>query len=431
MSEYQYYEFAAVDRPLTKAQMAKLRALSTRARITPTRFVNEYHWGNFKGRPKKMMEEFFDGHLYVANWGTRNLYLRLPVALLDRATVEDYLVDDGFEAWEAHGKLILSFTHDNDEGGYEDDEEWGGDEDYDDYEDYDEEGCDRPPGSLGVLLQLRAELARGDLRPLYLGWLSGVGRRGADDGMAGPPVPPGLGELTGAQQELARFLRIDADLLAAAAEKSGPPKPGADAARLDAEALRAWVAALSAAQKEAWLLRLAGGDDAGGNAPAAVAAEVRGGFLAACRARERTREGHAMAATDASAANRPTAGALVRRAKEIAAARAKREAEEAAREKERRAREAAAAREKHLDRQAAREHELWPEVHTRIAMRLPKSYDEAVALLADLHDLARRRGGPGLAGFMARLRELKAAHARKPTLIARIDRALGKPATRT
>ncbi len=37
MSEYQYYEFVAIDRPLSKGEMADLRALSTRAEITPTR----------------------------------------------------------------------------------------------------------------------------------------------------------------------------------------------------------------------------------------------------------------------------------------------------------------------------------------------------------------------------------------------------------
>jgi hypothetical protein len=44
LSEYQYYEFQAVDRPLTSAQQDELRALSTRARITATSFVNHYEW---------------------------------------------------------------------------------------------------------------------------------------------------------------------------------------------------------------------------------------------------------------------------------------------------------------------------------------------------------------------------------------------------
>lgn len=43
MSEYQYYEFLALDRPLASKQRAELRSLSTRAEITATRFVNEYH----------------------------------------------------------------------------------------------------------------------------------------------------------------------------------------------------------------------------------------------------------------------------------------------------------------------------------------------------------------------------------------------------
>ncbi len=42
MSEYQSYEFIALDRPLTATEMAELRSISTRAEITPTRFWNEY-----------------------------------------------------------------------------------------------------------------------------------------------------------------------------------------------------------------------------------------------------------------------------------------------------------------------------------------------------------------------------------------------------
>jgi hypothetical protein len=50
LSEYQFYEFLAVDRPLDARQLGEVRSLSTRADITPTGFVNVYHWGNFRGR---------------------------------------------------------------------------------------------------------------------------------------------------------------------------------------------------------------------------------------------------------------------------------------------------------------------------------------------------------------------------------------------
>ena len=78
MSEYQYYEFQAVDRPLSRDELAAVRALSTRATITPTRFVNEYQWGDFKGDPLTLMARYYDAHLYFANWGTHRLMLRLP-----------------------------------------------------------------------------------------------------------------------------------------------------------------------------------------------------------------------------------------------------------------------------------------------------------------------------------------------------------------
>jgi hypothetical protein len=78
MSEYQYYEFLAVDRPLTAAEQAEVRQLSTRARITATSFTNEYHWGDFRGDPHLMMARYYDAHLYLANWGTHQIMLRLP-----------------------------------------------------------------------------------------------------------------------------------------------------------------------------------------------------------------------------------------------------------------------------------------------------------------------------------------------------------------
>jgi hypothetical protein len=55
MSEYQYYEFLAIDRPLTAEETQALRTLSTRAQITPVSFINEYNWGDFKGDPDKLM----------------------------------------------------------------------------------------------------------------------------------------------------------------------------------------------------------------------------------------------------------------------------------------------------------------------------------------------------------------------------------------
>ncbi|MGD0065848.1 MAG: shikimate kinase [Streptosporangiaceae bacterium] len=53
----------ALDKPLTDKQRAELRELSSRAEITATRFVNEYSYGDFRGRPEKLIERYFDAFL--------------------------------------------------------------------------------------------------------------------------------------------------------------------------------------------------------------------------------------------------------------------------------------------------------------------------------------------------------------------------------
>jgi hypothetical protein len=63
MSEYQYYEFQAIDKPLSEKDREVLRSTSSRAQITSTSFVNVYNFGNFKGDPLKLVEKYFDAFL--------------------------------------------------------------------------------------------------------------------------------------------------------------------------------------------------------------------------------------------------------------------------------------------------------------------------------------------------------------------------------
>jgi hypothetical protein len=99
VSEYQYYEFAAVDRALDDRELNRLRALSTRAHITPTSFVNTDEWGNFRGDPRVLMELYFDPFLYLANWGNHELMLRVPARLVDLDTAQRFCVGGAASAW--------------------------------------------------------------------------------------------------------------------------------------------------------------------------------------------------------------------------------------------------------------------------------------------------------------------------------------------
>lgn len=56
-----------------------------------------------------------------------------------------------------------------------------------------------------------------------------------------------------------------------------------------------------------------------------------------------------------------------------------------------------------------------------IETKRPREYDAAVALLADLKALADRDGDTGT--FRQRMRLLRERHARKPSLLDRLDRA--------
>jgi hypothetical protein len=103
---------------------------------------------------------------------------RLPCDLLDPDVVEGYCVGDQVSAWVTEEFVVLDFTSEDEAGDF----------------DYDAEAL------LSAIVGVRAELATGDLRPLYLAWLAAYGGwerdedafdRDADDDLE-PPVPPGL-----------------------------------------------------------------------------------------------------------------------------------------------------------------------------------------------------------------------------------------------
>ena len=63
MSEFQYYEFVAIDQPPSLTAQKKLRTIASRATITATRLVNTYEWGDFKGDPHALVTRYFDAFL--------------------------------------------------------------------------------------------------------------------------------------------------------------------------------------------------------------------------------------------------------------------------------------------------------------------------------------------------------------------------------
>jgi len=202
MSEYQCCEFVALERSLTVKQMKDLRAISSRAEISPTRFRNEYQWGDLKADPAKLIERYFDAHLYFSSWGTHRLMLRVPKVRVDMKSMKPYFAGGHATRLTSAGEhVVLDLTSETEDAEYD----------------------EQSQGSLAALSPLRAELMHGDLRPAYLAWLLAVHSEEMGDDAVEPPVPAGLAELTAAQEAMVEFLRIDIDLVAAAASGSAAP----------------------------------------------------------------------------------------------------------------------------------------------------------------------------------------------------------------
>ena len=221
MSEYQYFEFQAIDRPLTENEMTELRALSTRASITSVSFTNEYHWGDFKGDPYKLMQRYFDAHVYVANWRTVIFMVRLPIEALTHETAKAVAVPDLLEIKATQNHWIITWI-------------------LEESENYDRFGLDDGRGWMVRLAPIRDELLRGDLRSLYIGWLAAVAGEMMDDEETEPFTVSGLGHLTAAQQELTEFLEVDPDLLAGA----GMGSSSAPKAEISPQEMDMWIDAL-------------------------------------------------------------------------------------------------------------------------------------------------------------------------------------------
>ncbi len=324
------------------------------------------------------MERYFDAFLHFANWGHRQLMLRVPAGLLDLETAQRYCVDDDLtSAWQYGDHVILSFTY-RDESG-----EW--------------EYTSDP--KLGVLLPIREELAGGDYRALYLAWLTTIGLyldwEDIDAEEVEPPVPAGLSKLTGPQRALVEFLRIDEDLLAVAAQASAPL-----GARPSDDGLAKFVESLPQNEKDALLVRAANGDGSG-------IADLR----------RRYRSLHATAPLTGSR----TVGELLDAASGQEAARQQQEAQRAEELRARREREAAAAREERLDALAADEEAAWQRVDELIATKNQREYDAAVSLLIDLMALSARSADEPK--FAERYQQLRDDHRRKPSLMQRFDAA--------
>jgi hypothetical protein len=372
MSEYQYYEFQAIDQPLSSDARQEMQRLSSRVQLTATSASFVYNYGDFRGNPYRVLVKYFDAMLYITNWGTRQLMFRFPRAALDREVLEPYALAESFSITEEDNYLILDIES-NDENG--DSWEWVEGE-----------------GWLSGLVQLREDIMQGDLRALYLAWLKAANEEYElledDEDLTEPPVPPRLGTLSPALKQFIDFFELDEDLVTVAAQASPDASPSEKAE------LGGYLDQLSPDEMRGFLQRVLHGER---HLDIALTNRLR----------------EFISSTEPAVSLMPgrTLRALVSQAESIEKARLAKES-----------RQAEAVRLKRLAEVAKQESKLWAQVSELVAQKQVRAYDEAVDILKDLRDLAKhesrladfekkvqsiREQNPTLSGLHRRMRDAK------------------------
>ena len=367
MSEYQHYEFQALDRPLTKDELSYVRSLSSRVELTSNKVVFVCSFGDFKVDPQKLVERCFDAMLYQASFGIQQVIFRFPRSLLNSTLFAPYCVPHFLTVSTTPEHILLNLKIVEEEGlGWIREEDW-----------------------LTKLVPLRDDLLRGDLRMLYLAWLIAVQVDLAEDdeNLIEPPVPPNLGNLSSALGSFVDLFGLDEDLISAAAESSPFEEE-------ESEPLEDWIAALPEAERNDFLVRIARNES-----------HIASQLVQRLRLLNQPHRSIAQPEQPRRSLADLMAIALTQ-------------------EKNRKTREqqiARQARMAQLEALAPKEAVMWQEVFRLIELKQTKAYDQTIEYLIDLRDLAEQQ--ETLPQFIARIKKMQDDYSSRSGLMARLQQA--------
>jgi hypothetical protein len=366
MSEYQYYEFQTIDRPLTPKEQAEIKEISSRVKLTPTQAIFLYNYGDFRNKPEEVLAKYFDMMFYIANWGTWRLIFRFPKAIVDPQLFQTYALRNTITITETSKYIVLDLEISQEEGvsGWVEGEGW-----------------------LSQLLPLREDLLGGDLRLLYLVWLKMAPELAGyvlEEDPVEPQIPANLNKLSPSLKVFIELIELDPELVAAAAQASSQQQATSKAPMEDL------LSKLSEAERQKFLLKL-------------VRHEPHVDLQLINRLKELAGMGKST----------PQFTAGHRRLSELQSI-----ADTVKSDRENREREwARKQRVKELEALASKEAQTWKKVVDLIELKQAKPYDEATALLKDLRDLAVHQGR--LPEFSERFDKIKSDYSNRSALMTR------------
>jgi hypothetical protein len=326
MSEYQYYEFQATDKPLTEKECSIVSDLSSRAIVSPTHAIFTYSYSDFRGDPEKLLFNYFDAMLYMANWGTRQIYFKFPKDLIKEDEIKRYCIPHAISLIKNRKYFVLNITCNN-----EDDHGWVEGEGY-----------------LSSIIPLRQDILKGDYRMLYLSWLHAMSQDAPDDNILEPPVPSNLSNLNDSPlNHFIEFMGINRQLVAAAAENN-------HSTSIKTDTLETHIQLLSEEEKIDFLKRL-----------------LKGEAYMDVKLEKLTEPKQKTVGT------RRTLDALLKRAEEL---------EQELKEREYQQKEKM--RINALKKLAKNETATWDSIEKLVRIKTSKSYEDAIKKLAELKELA-------------------------------------------
>jgi len=200
MSEFQYLEFQSIDKPLSTSDRAAVDKLSSRGNVSANRAIFTYSYSDFRHDVEDVLLNYFDAFLYLSNWGTKRLMLKLPKKLVDYKTIKQYEIEvesdylNGLTIYKKSKFIIIDISFTEDEAGWwiDEDESW-----------------------LSDLKGIRSDLLNEDYRSLFIIWLHAIRMKhlyediAVDFTIAQKMIPGNLKKLNPSLKTLIDFFEVD------------------------------------------------------------------------------------------------------------------------------------------------------------------------------------------------------------------------------
>ena len=116
MSEYQYYEFCSINKPLSKIASDEMNALSSRAKVGSHNACYVYNYGDFRGDPQKLLLKYFDMFFYISNFGTIQLMFKYHCDDINLDQIQQFSRKHVVELNRFDQDVVLHINVNNEEG---------------------------------------------------------------------------------------------------------------------------------------------------------------------------------------------------------------------------------------------------------------------------------------------------------------------------